>query len=159
MGETVLNCLKRLPYLSKIHWDWKMLTEISSVIGSVFVKDVYLTRSWKYGCSNELIAGNMWNKVIAKWCLHVMYWTLKSSWSQCFNFLLLKCTYIEVDQVKKTHAVILSKPAWMWGAEMGANDQGVSVAMAPVWTKLNGPSDLEERLLGQDLARYCEFSK
>lgn len=75
------------------------------------------------------------------------------------NVFLLKCTYIEVDQVKKTHAVILSKPAWMWGAEMGANDQGVSVVMAPVWTKLNGPSDLEERLLGQDLARYYEFSK
>lgn len=70
----------------------------------------------------------------------------------------MKCTYIEVDQVKKTHAVILSKPAWMWGAEMGANDQAVSVVMAPVWTKLNGPSDLEERLLGQDLARYCELS-
>lgn len=67
----------------------------------------------------------------------------------------VQCTYIEVDQVKKTHAVILSKPAWMWGAEMGANDQGVSVAMAPVWTKLNGPSDLEERLLGQDLARLA----
>jgi hypothetical protein len=41
----------------------------------------------------------------------------------------------------------------MWGADMGSNDQGVSVAMAPVWTKLNGPSDLEEKLLGQDLTR------
>ena len=70
---------------------------------------------------------------------------------------LIQCTYIEVDQVGKTHGVILSKPAWMWGAEMGANDKGVSVAMAPVWTKLNGPGDLEERLLGQDLARYTLY--
>ena len=71
---------------------------------------------------------------------------------------LIQCTYIEVDQVGKTHGVILSKPAWMWGAEMGANDKGVSVAMAPVWTKLNGPGDLEERLLGQDLARYTPYN-
>ncbi|XP_061179878.1 secernin-2-like [Saccostrea echinata] len=67
----------------------------------------------------------------------------------------VQCTYIEVDQVKKTNAVIISKPAWMWGAEMGSNDQGVSVAMAPIWTKVNGPSDLEERLLGQDLTRLA----
>lgn len=34
----------------------------------------------------------------------------------------LKCTYIEIDQVQETIGVILSKPAWMWGAEMGANE-------------------------------------
>jgi len=34
---------------------------------------------------------------------------------------MLKCTYIEIDQASHTLDVILSKPAWMWGAEMGAN--------------------------------------
>lgn len=34
----------------------------------------------------------------------------------------LKCTYIEIDEISHTHAVILSKPAWAWGAEMGANE-------------------------------------
>lgn len=67
----------------------------------------------------------------------------------------LQCTYIEVDQVPHTHAAILSKPAWMWGAEMGANDQGVCIGNEAVWTKLNGPSDLEERLLGMDLVRLA----
>ncbi|KAH9520070.1 Secernin-3 [Bulinus truncatus] len=65
----------------------------------------------------------------------------------------VKCTYIEIDQVNHTHAVILSKPSWMWGAEMGANDQGVALGNAPVWTKLNGPNDLEKKLLGTDIVR------
>ena len=53
-----------------------------------------------------------------------------------------------------THAVILSKPAWMWGAEMGANEHGVCIGNEAVWTKLNGPEDEKEKLLGMDLLRY-----
>ena len=34
----------------------------------------------------------------------------------------LKCTYIEIPQAERTHAVFLSKPFWMWGAEMGVNE-------------------------------------
>ncbi|XP_005104829.1 secernin-2 [Aplysia californica] len=65
----------------------------------------------------------------------------------------VKCTYIEVDQVGHTNAVVVSKPSWMWGAEMGANDKGVAIGNAPVWTKLNGPQDLEKKLLGADIVR------
>ncbi|KAK3876593.1 hypothetical protein Pcinc_018638 [Petrolisthes cinctipes] len=65
----------------------------------------------------------------------------------------VKCTYIEIDQVEKTHAVILSKPSWMWGAEMGANDRGVCIGNEAVWTKLQGDDDSTERLLGMDLLR------
>uniref|UniRef100_S4RUP7 Secernin 2 n=1 Tax=Petromyzon marinus TaxID=7757 RepID=S4RUP7_PETMA len=39
----------------------------------------------------------------------------------------LQCTYIEIEQAEITLPVALSKPAWMWGAEMGANDRGVCV--------------------------------
>ncbi|XP_052096140.1 secernin-2-like isoform X5 [Mytilus californianus] len=63
------------------------------------------------------------------------------------------CTYIEIDQVPKTNAVILSKPAWMWGAEMGANQHGVCIGNEAVWTKLNSDDDLTERLLGMDIVR------
>lgn len=55
--------------------------------------------------------------------------------------------------MEHTHAVILSKPAWMWGAEMGANEHRVCVGNEAVWTKLLDDSDQEERLLGMDMVR------
>lgn len=65
----------------------------------------------------------------------------------------LKCTYIEVDQVAHTYATILSKPAWMWGAEMGANEHNVCIGNEAVWTKLNSDADAVEKLIGMDLLR------
>ena len=68
-------------------------------------------------------------------------------------FLLphLQCTDIEVEQVSKTHAVILSRPSWLWGAEMGANEHGVCIGNEAVWTK--EPVREGEALLGMDLLR------
>uniref|UniRef100_A0A8C6SNQ4 Secernin-2 n=1 Tax=Neogobius melanostomus TaxID=47308 RepID=A0A8C6SNQ4_9GOBI len=64
---------------------------------------------------------------------------------------VLGCTYIQIPQVEQTHAVVLSKPAWMWGAEMGANDQGVCIGNEAVWTREEvNPG---EALLGMDLLR------
>ncbi|XP_027945597.1 secernin-2 isoform X2 [Eumetopias jubatus] len=65
----------------------------------------------------------------------------------------LQCTYIEVEQVSKTHAVILSRPSWLWGAEMGANEHGVCIGNEAVWTK--EPVDEGEALLGMDLLRLA----
>lgn len=67
----------------------------------------------------------------------------------------VKCTFVEVDQVPHTHEVILSKPAWSWGAEMGANGQGLTGGTAAVWTTLCHPGDHEEKLLGVDLVRLA----
>ncbi len=39
----------------------------------------------------------------------------------------VRCTYIEIPQVKHTYKILLSKPYWMWGAEMGANECGVAI--------------------------------
>ena len=61
--------------------------------------------------------------------------------------------FIEVDQVKHSHGVVLSKAGWSWGAEMGANDQGVAGGCASVWTTFNHPGDHQERLIGVDLVR------
>ncbi|XP_055512915.1 secernin-2 [Leucoraja erinacea] len=63
----------------------------------------------------------------------------------------VECTYIEIDQVEKTHAVILSRPAWLWGAEMGANKHGVCIGNEAVWTI--EPLEEKEALLGMDLVR------
>nr|XP_045003841.1 secernin-3 isoform X2 [Jaculus jaculus] len=63
----------------------------------------------------------------------------------------LKCTYIEIEQVPETYAVVLSRPAWLWGAEMGANEHGVCIGNEAVW----GREEVckEEALLGMDLVR------
>lgn len=41
----------------------------------------------------------------------------------------------------------------MWGAEMGANEHGVCIGNEAIWTKLNGPGDNDEKLIGMDLVR------
>jgi dipeptidase len=39
----------------------------------------------------------------------------------------VKCTYIEIPQASRTNTILLSKPFWIWGAEMGANEHGVGI--------------------------------
>ena len=73
--------------------------------------------------------------------------------------ILFQCTYIEIPQAPKTQTVILSKPAWMWGAEMGANEPGVCIGNEAVWTQLADETDLTERLLGMDFVRCGKCSK
>lgn len=62
----------------------------------------------------------------------------------------LRCTYIEIPQVAETHAVLLSQPDWMWGAEMGANEHDVVIGNEAIFVA--GPLE-DEALLGMDLVR------
>lgn len=64
----------------------------------------------------------------------------------------VKTTYIEVDQVKKTKAMILSRPIWMWGGEMGVNEHGVCIGNEAVFTKGNYG---KHALTGMDLVRLA----
>lgn len=63
----------------------------------------------------------------------------------------LKLTYITVPQAKETRGVLLSRPFWIWGAEMGVNDAGVAIGNEAVFTKLTMRK--EKLLLGMDLLR------
>lgn len=63
----------------------------------------------------------------------------------------LMCTYIKIPQVPETCAVLLVKPSWMWGAEMGINEYGVVIGNEAVFTK--NKDKKQERLLGMDLLR------
>ncbi|XP_033761907.1 secernin-3-like [Pecten maximus] len=67
----------------------------------------------------------------------------------------VKCTFVEVDQVDETYNVILSKPTWCWGAEMGANDKGVCVGCTSVWTKLCHQGEHADKLIGVDFVRLA----
>ena len=66
----------------------------------------------------------------------------------------VQCTYIDIDAVETTHAVVLSKPCWMWGAEMGANEHNVCIGNEAVWNKAQSKAeDGKHKLLGMDLVR------
>jgi dipeptidase len=47
----------------------------------------------------------------------------------------LMATYIEIDQVQRTNAILISRPSWMYGAEMGLNEYGLVIGNEAVFTK------------------------
>lgn len=63
----------------------------------------------------------------------------------------VKCTYIEIPQVEHTNATLLSKPYWIWGAEMGVNDHQVVIGNEAVFPK--EPVEKNTKLIGMDLVR------
>ena len=65
----------------------------------------------------------------------------------------LRTTYVDLPQVAHTHATVVSRPWWMWGAEMGANEHGVAIGNEAVFTKEK--ASLEPGLLGMDLLRLA----
>ena len=66
----------------------------------------------------------------------------------------LKCTYIDIDQAEKTNAILIGRPFWMWGAEMGTNNKGVAIGNEAIWTKMPVHKK-NNRLLGMDLLRLA----
>ena len=62
----------------------------------------------------------------------------------------LTCTWRGIPQAEHTYAVFLSRPFWMWGAEMGANEHGVVIGNEAIFTRESKQGD---GLLGMDLVR------
>jgi dipeptidase len=64
----------------------------------------------------------------------------------------VQCTHIRVPQARRTHAVLLSRPAWMWGAEIGTNEHGVTIGNEAVFTR-EKPKKIG--LTGMDMLRLA----
>lgn len=64
----------------------------------------------------------------------------------------LQCTYIEVDQAEETLAVLLLKPSWIWGCEMGCNEFGLNIGNEAVFTREKYG---EPALTGMDMIRLA----
>jgi hypothetical protein len=66
----------------------------------------------------------------------------------------LRVTHIDVEPVVETIGCLVSRPAWMWGAEHGVNEAGVAVGNATVYTTLD-PRGGAVGLTGMDLVRLA----
>lgn len=65
----------------------------------------------------------------------------------------VQCTYIAIPQVGKTFALVISKPFWLWGAEMGVNEKGVVIGNEALFTRVK--PEKTQGLIGMDLLRLA----
>lgn len=63
------------------------------------------------------------------------------------------CAYISIPQTRHTHAALLCRPCWLWGAEMGANEHGVVIGNEGLHAQ--GPLPEAPALIGMDLVRLA----
>jgi len=64
----------------------------------------------------------------------------------------LTTTYIKIPQVAETYEVLLLKPSWIWGCEMGCNEFGLNIGNEGVFTK---EKYSKVGLGGMDMARIA----
>ncbi len=62
----------------------------------------------------------------------------------------VKLTYIEIDEVEEVYSILISRPSWIWGAEMGVNEYGVCIGNEAIFTTKVCKN---KNLIGMDLVR------
>ena len=64
---------------------------------------------------------------------------------------MLRTTHLEIKDIG-AYALLGSRPAWMWGNELGVNEHGVAIGNERVYT-LDDPTTAPAALTGMDLVR------
>lgn len=64
----------------------------------------------------------------------------------------LRATYRSIPQVTETNAVLLLKPSWLWGCEMGVNEHGLTIGNEAVFTRFKAEAPT---LIGMDYVRLA----
>jgi dipeptidase len=62
----------------------------------------------------------------------------------------VRCQYLTIPQVPRTHGFVAAQPYWLWGVEHGVNERQVAIGNEAVFTRDPVP---ETGLLGMDLVR------
>ncbi len=62
----------------------------------------------------------------------------------------VRCQYLEIPQVRRTHRVLGSKPVWLWGFEHGINEHGLAIGNETIFAR---EPPAASGLLGMDLVR------
>jgi secernin len=65
----------------------------------------------------------------------------------------VRLTYEEIDQARETHAVLLSRPHWIWGAEIGTNEHGLTIGNEAIFSRIE--ASLAEGIIGMDYLRLA----
>lgn len=63
-----------------------------------------------------------------------------------------RCTHVAVHDEGSARALVIARPAWMWGAEMGVNERGLVVTNEAVLTRVPVAA---QGLTGMDLLRLA----
>ena len=63
----------------------------------------------------------------------------------------LRAQYLDLDDAG-AHALLGSRPTWLWGFEHGVNEQRVAIGNEKIWT-VDDPHEAEPALIGMDLVR------
>lgn len=66
---------------------------------------------------------------------------------------IVKLTYVSIPQVAVCNAVMLIKPSWTFGAEMGVNEHGVAIGNEAVFTR--NKSNKIPSIIGMDYLRLA----
>ncbi len=65
---------------------------------------------------------------------------------------MIKLTYVEFPQVERTYGIIISRPWWIWGAEMGINEHSLAIGNTAVFTNQKKE---DVGILGMDMIRLA----